>query len=227
MSITLGTHTFDPATTAIREDHQERAGQDARSIRITGLLANYPDLTTLEAALDTILAAASDTDTTPLSLRPNRQLLVRREKFLREIQRDARSARFELILRADDPFEEATTPLNWPWTIAASGATRNIISSGNAHSPTLITLQATGTLINPTLSDGDRTITYNGTLAPGSIIELDGPRRQARIAEVDVTPYCTGEFPRAAPGTSTFTYTDAPTSAHTAQATLSFHERWW
>lgn len=227
MSITLGPHTFDPATTAIREDHQERAGQDARTIRINGLLTNYSDLPTLEAALDAILAAASDTETTPLSLRPNRQLHVRREKFLREIQRDARTARYELTLRADDPFEEATTPLNWPWTIAASGATRNITSSGNAHSPTLITLQATGTLINPTLSDGDRAITYNGTLAPGSIIEFDGPNRQARIADTDVTPYCTGDFPRAAPGTTTFTYTDAPTSAHTAQATISFHERWW
>ena len=226
MPITLNTYTFDPARTTVREDQQEIAGQDGRTIRINGLLQGFDDLPTLEAALDAILAAASS-DTALLSLRPNRQLRVRREKFTREIQRDARTACFELILQAEDPFEQSTTTYTWPWALTASGQHKTVISTGSAPSPVLITLQATGALINPAFSDGTRTIAYTGTLSPGTVLEFDGILREVRLNGTDVTPYATGDFPEATPGNTLFTYTDDAASAHTAQASIAFNLRWW
>ena len=189
MPITLNTYTFDPALTSAREDQQELAGQDGRMIRISGVLQGLADNAAIESALDAILAAASDDAPALLSLRAGRQLRVRREKFTREIQRDARIGRFELLLKAEDAFEQSASTYTWPWTLSVSGQTKAVTSAGSAPSPTLITLQATGTLINPTFSDGTRTITYTGVLgpsAPGTITIFDANAKPTVLPEDQV-----------------------------------------
>ncbi len=227
MPITLNTHTFDPALTTAREDHQELAGQDGRTIRINGILQGLPDTPAIEAALDNILAAASEDEITLLSLRPGRQLRVRRKKFTREVQKEALLGRFELILHAEDPFEEATDLTIWPWSVSNSPATRDITLNSTAPTPILLILQANNTLIEPSITDGTRTIAYDGVLPTGTVLELDGKRRQARIDGNDVTPYIPGEFPLLTPGPNTLTYTDDPTSTHNALIAIWFNERWW
>lgn len=227
MPFTLNNFTFDPAHTTVREDHQEVAGQDGRTIHVNGLLQGLPDLPAIDAALDNILAAASEGEISLLSIRPGRQLRVRRQNFTREVLPGALLGRFELTLRAEDPFEEAIDLSIWPWSIAASGSTRAITANGTAPAPVLFILQANTALTAPSITDGTRAIAYNGTLAPGTVLELDGALRQARIDGNDVTPYITGEFPLLLPGPNTFTYTGSPASAHNALAALWFHERWW
>lgn len=227
MPITLNTYTFDPALTTAREDHQEVAGQDGRTIRINGVLQGLPDTAAIESALDNILAAASEGEISLLSLRPGRQLRVRRQKFTREVQKDALIGRFELTLRAEDPFEQAASLTIWPWSIATSGATRDITNSGTAPAPMLLVLQANNTLIEPSITDGTRTITYDGVLPAGTVLELDAALRQARIDGNDVTPYVLGEFPELAPGPNTLTYNDDPASTHNALIAIWFYERWW
>ena len=227
MPITLNTHTFDPALTTAREDHQETAGQNGRTIRINGLLQGLPDLPSIEAALDQILAAASEGQIVPLSLRPGRQLLVRRQKFTREVQKDALLGRFELHLHAEDPFEEAITPTLWPWAVSNSPATREVTLNSTAPTPLLITLEANDSLINPSITDGTRTITYDGILPTGTVLQLDTKRRQAYIDDTDVTPYVLGDFPQLHPSENTLTYTDDPASTHDASIILQYHERWW
>ena len=138
MSITLNNYSFDPHTTSVREDHQEIAGQDGRNVRISGVFAGLASVANIEAALDAVLAAASDEEDALLSLRADRQLRVRRLKFTREVQQDGLVGRYELTLRAQNPFEESTEATIVPWSITVSGATSAITSPGTAPTPTLI-----------------------------------------------------------------------------------------
>jgi phage-related protein len=227
MAITLNSYTFDPRFTSVREDHQESAGQDGRSIRISGVLQGLEDVAAIEAALDQVLSAASGDETAVLSIRPDRQLRVRREKFTREVQRDGLIGRFELVLRAEDPFEQSASLHIWPWSVTASGATRALSSAGDAPSPLVLIVQANATLIAPSISDGARAITYDGALTAGTVLEIDGALRQARIDGADVTPYVLGEFPVLVPGANTLTYTDDDASSHNALIAIWYHERWW
>jgi len=227
MSITLNNYTFDSHTTSVREDHQEIAGQDGRNIRISGVFVGLADVASIEAALDAVLAAASDDEEGLLSLRSGRQLHVRRLKFTREVQQDGLVGRYELTLRAENPFEESSDATIVPWTITASGATRAITSSGTAPTPALLIVQATGDLVSPTFGDGVRALSYHGLLSAGSVLEIDGVARQARLDGDDVTPYVSGEFPLLLPGANTLSYDDAPASSHLAQVAICFNARWW
>jgi len=228
MSITLGAHTFDPSATVVAEEHREVAGQDARVIRIKGVLAGLESEQALEAALDTLLAAAStEVGETPLSIRPGRVLHVRRTGFKREINRAALTAAYTLELAAESPFEIDENPTIRPWPIAVSGSTITINALGNTPAPANIVLQATGVLIDPSFTDGHRVITYHGSLAIGDVVEFDGIAQRVRRLGEDLTPYATGDFPRIGPGTTTLTYSDAPASAHAAFVAVWYRNRWW
>lgn len=227
MPITLNNYNFDPNHTAVREEHRELAGQDGRTIVISGVVPGLSSVVSIESALDSVLAAASDTEDALLSLRAGRVMRVRRQKFTREIQQAALVGRYELTLHAENAFEESATPTILPWTITTSGATRTLTQPGNAPTPALLVLQANGNLTTPSLSDGTRTITFGGVLPAGMVIEFDGVQRQARLEGADITPYVTGEFPFLLPGSNTLTYNDAPASSHLAQVAIWFYARWW
>jgi len=228
MPITLGSVTFDELNTTVREKLEEVGGRNERRITLTGLLLGESTVADIEARLDAMLDAASLEDYSGvLSLRAGRRLLVRRDAFKRELRPEELVGAFTLDLSARDPFEESIAETLLNWIIAASGATLNAAALGTMDAKPVITLTATGTLIDPAVSDGTRTIAFSGTVPNGQSLVLDAPAGKVTLAGADVTPYTTGDFPRIAPEGTTLTFTDATGSSHTATATVRFRSRWW
>lgn len=228
MPITLGNITFDETHTTVRETYEEVGGRNERRIEISGLITGESTVADIVSALDEIIDAASVEDfSAALSLRTGRRLYVRRDRFTREVAPDRLVGSFMMRLLAKDPFEEAVDPTSEQWPITASGATKAVATGGNVFSKPVITLVASGALVNPSISDGSRTITYSGTVGDGLALVLDGPAGKAQLDGDDVTPYTSGLFPRIEPDGTTLTYTDDATSSHTATATVAFRDRWW
>ncbi len=228
MAVTLGSVTFDEANTTVREKLEEVGGRNERRITLSGLVLGENTVAAIESRLDAILDAASLEDYSGvLGLRPGRRLLVRRNAFKRELRPEELIGAFTLELAARDPVEESVAETLLNWTIAASGATLSVTPLGTTDARPVITLTASGTLIDPRLSDGVRTMAFVGTVGSGQALIFDAPLGRVTLAGADVTPYTTGEFPRLAPEGTTLTYTDASGSSHTAAATVRFRSRWW
>jgi hypothetical protein len=224
----LGSVSFDEASTTVREKLEEVGGRNERRITLSGLVLNESTPAAIEARLDAILDAASLEDYSGvLSLRAGRRLLVRRDAFKRELRPEELVGAFTLELAARDPFEESGVETSVSWTIGASGATRVVTPGGTTDAMPVITLVAGGTLIDPALSDGVRTMKYAGSVASGQSLVFDARSCVVTLAGADVTPYTTGEFPRLSPEGTTLTYTDAAGSAHSATATIVYRSRWW
>lgn len=228
MPITLGNVTFDEANTTVREKLEEVGGRNERRITLTGLVLGESAVADIEARLDAMLDAASLEDYSGvLSLRAGRRLLVRRDAFKRELRPEELVGAFTLDLSARDPFEESIAETLLNWTIAVSGATLAAAALGTMDARPVITLVATGTLIDPALSDGARTMAFSGTVQDGESLVFDAPAGKVMLEGADVTPYTTGDFPRIAPEGTTLSFTDATSSSHTATATVRFRSRWW
>jgi hypothetical protein len=227
MSITLGNHDFAATLVSTTEQHEETGGRDARVITLTGLLRDLPGLPALEAALDAVLAAASEGQVVPLRLRPGRVLRVRRTGYSREVQRDAGIARFVLKLEAEDPFEYALDPESIAWALDAPDAARDFDVAGNVAAWPRIDLVAAATLLRPGFSDGLNALRYDGSLPAGQTLQFDGDARRLLLDGEDVTPYSLGRFPALAPGTGALAFLQDGAEALPGTATVSWHARWW
>ena len=228
MAITLGSVTFDAAHTTVREKYEEVGGRDARHIEISGVIMGLHSVADIEAQLDAILDAASaEAYDAALSVRDGRRLWVRRAKYTREVSRDSLVGSFTLALDANNPFEESTSLSSVSWTLAGSGATKSVTAHGNVFSPPTISMQAVGIIVNPSFSDGTRTIAYSGTVGTGKILVFDGASGSVLLDGEDVTPYTTGAFPQIAPEGTVLRYVDDPASSHTASVNATYRDRWW
>jgi len=226
--VTLGPITFDAGMTSVRERLEEVGGRDERRITVSGLVLGLSAVGDIEARLDAILDAASVADySAELSLRPGRRLLVRRNDFRREIRGDERVGAYTLELAAREVFEEAIVETVAPWNVGASGEALALNSAGTASSPAVITLIASGALLEPAVNDGTRTLAYPGSVPAGAALVLDGVNRRVTVDGADVTPYTIGDFPAIAPEGTTLTYTDDDASSHTASGTVAYRDRWW
>lgn len=225
MGIVLEEYNFDEARVSVSEKHEEVGGRDARVIRIEGVV-EAADAAAVDAALDAILEAASVAEAV-LSLREGRRMVVSRKAFSRTLLRGGRAASYVLELEAADPYEYAVVASNAAWSIAASGATQAVLPEGNTESLPTITLTATGDLVRPSISDGARSITYDGIVGDGAVLILDSQQKRATLDSTDVTPYISGDFPQLDPAGTTLVYTDDAASSHTAAAVVSWLDRWW
>ncbi len=228
MAITLGSLTFDEGHTTFEEQYEEVAGRDERVVLVKGLIAGESTVAGVESRLDAVLDAASvDGFTVALSLREGRRLFVRRESFERQVLRERACGAFTLTLRARNPFEESTLATQDNWSILASGSTLSVSSSGNESALAVISLVASGTVVDPSFSDGTNGVAYSGSMADGETLVFDGVERRATLESVDVTPYVSGDFPVVDPAGTTLTYTDDAASSHTGSATVVYRDRWW
>ncbi len=228
MAITLAGVMFDPGHTAVKERHEEVGGRRERSIELTGLMVGKTSVAAIEAELDGILDAASCEDYgAALSVRPDRRLWVRRDSFTREVEPSTLVGSFTLKLKAKSPFEESENVISQLWTIAASGAAKNVAAGGNVFALPIVTMAAQADLINPAISDGTRTIAFGGIVGTGQTVIFDAVAGTVLLDGEDVTPYTTGEFPRVAPEGTTLTYTDDAASGHAASASIEYRDRWW
>lgn len=228
MATTLGPVTFDEAHTTVREKEEEVGGRNERAVTVSGVIVDRASVAEIEADLDAIIDAASVEDyTAALSLRGGRRLWVRREGFMREIKGEALVGSFKLELAARDPFEESEAETAIAWNVSASGAQQAAASSGNVYAKPVIELVASGDVIDPVFSDGERMIAYSGTVQDGETLVFDGEAGMVTLEGADVTPYTSGVFPRIAPEGTTLTYTDDAASSHTAAVIVRFRDRWW
>ena len=228
MAVTLGNVAFDPAMTSVRETHEEVGGRRERVIEISGAVAGASTESAIHDALDAILDEASAEDySAALSVRTGRRLFVRRAEFVRDVSAESLIGSFVLKLAARDPFEESTVLHSAAWPIGVSGETLNLSTSGTAPARLVIRLTAQDTIINPSFSDGSRTISYSGTLSAGDELVLDGVLGAALLNGADVIPYVQGAFPEIDPSGTTLTYTDDAASTHDADVTVEYRDRWW
>lgn len=228
MAITLGPVTFDDAHTTVREKLEEVGGRNERRITVSGAIVGLSTVAAIEAQIDAILDAASVEDfSAELGLRSGRRLFVRRNKFSREVQSEALVGAFTLELEAKDTFEESTSITTVNWTVTASGQTQAASSAGTVYAKPKISLVATGTIVDPSFSDGTRTIAYSGTVQDGEMLVFDAVTGSAMLEGSDVTPYTSGVYPRISPEGVTLTYVDDAGSSHTAQITVTYRDRWW
>lgn len=228
MVIALGDYVFDEKHTAAVEKYEEVGGHDARKVRLSGVICGKSAVADIEAALDAILAIASEAAVdTPLVLREGRRLWVRRVAFTREVSAAARTGAFTLDLEAPSPFEEAIEESTETWSVTASGDEYVVTSGGNAKAPLRIELVASGTVVAPRFSLGARSIAYLGVVEDGCTLVFDGASGRVTLDGVEVTAYASGEFPQLAPGGNTIVYTDEPASSHAASASLTWRNRWW
>ncbi len=227
MTISVGGQVFDAASTVAREEYEMVGGRQTRAIRITGLVRGASDLAELIETLDAIARSASEAVPAVVSLREGRRLFARREAFTRELSPRSRVGCFVLDLRADDAWEESEAPHESAWDIGFSGATIELANSGNVAAMPLVTLTAESDLELPTLGDGARVLTYEGTVPGGATLVFDSALRRVSLDGVDVTPYTTGDFPQLAPGNNTLEYTGDPSGSHFASGVVAFRDRWW
>ena len=228
MAIVLSTVTFDALHTSAREKHEEVGGRDGRRIEISGVIAGEQTIAGVETKLDAILEAASAEDYgAALSLRPGRRLWVRRVQFSRDVSPSTRVGSFVLVVEAKSPFEESVEARITEWPITTQEAELGLLTGGNACALPILTVVASGTLANPSFSDGTRSILFSGAVQDGEALVLDCGEGRATLDGLDVTAYTSGLFPRIAPGGTTLCWADSPDSSHHANVTISLRDRWW
>ena len=101
------------------------------------------------------------------------------------------------------------------------------VNDGNAVAMPVVSLTAETDLELPTLGDGTRALTYEGTVPGGATLVFDSALRRVLLDGVDVTAYTEGDFPELAPGNTTLEYTGDPSGSHFASGVATFRDRWW
>jgi len=229
MAIKIGAVPLDERHAVVRETYEEAGGRDARQIEISGLVVGEHSPVDIEARLDALIRAASESGAeTELSLRAGRRVMGRRVKCVREISRDSNTGRYSLVFEARDPFDEAIAVTALTWLIPGPGASMSLSYGGNLAAPLLMSLLAYEDLVNPGFGDSQATITYVGTVAQGERIVFDGRTKQAWLEGMEVTPYLNGTWPQVHPGGSPLVYMDGGTNSSDAgEAVISYRARWW
>ncbi len=227
MAIVLGNYSFDEGRVSVAERQEEVGGRDGRVIVLKGMTPALASVAAVEAALDAILAAASDGAPVALSLRAGRRMWVTRSDFAREVARGSRVGSFALTLTAEVPWEESEAETVQTWSVSASGTGQGLAAAGNTWTPPRVTLTAADDLVCPELSDGDRSLVYPGVVEKGAVIVFDGAAEVITLDGEDVTPYGEGTFPRITPEGVTLTFRDDVTSSHMALVEAAWRDRWW
>ncbi len=228
MAIRLNSYIFDDNNTSVRDRMEEVGGRDERRFIVRGLIVGKNSVAEIESELDTILDEASKAGYgATLSLREDREFRVERERFERKVGEEELIGAFELELRAGDPFEYAAEETIDQWNVTGSGQTRQVAAAGNVYSNPRFTLTASGNVVNPSISDGMRAMTYLGTVADGEVLVFDAAAGAVTLEGEDVIPYTTGEFPQISPEGTTLEFGDDESSSHTAEIEIAFRDRWW
>jgi hypothetical protein len=227
VAITVGSLTLDEKTTSIEEHFEAVGGKETRLIRIAGLLPGAADQEVLEASLDEILRTVSEEEPVDVSLRSGRRLQAHREEFVREINQARLTGRFALTLRAEEPYEVSDVLHQVPWSIVPSESSVSVSNTGNLTSAPVVSLTALGTIIAPRISDGPRSLSYDGVIESGGVLIVDGVGHKVWLDGVEITAYTTGAFPELSPGNTDLTYADDPASSHLLDGEVTYRDRWW
>ncbi|MDX3527135.1 phage tail family protein [Streptomyces sp. ID05-39B] len=219
-----------------------------RPITLTGVV-HAPDRTTLEIALEQLLAACSltDTDLTVWESTPKR-CTVRRSGTPVIKRIGATAASYSLLVTAEDPrryelnWQSSTTalpsttgglilPATMPWTIDATSVSGQIAATntGSIASRPLFTIA--GPVQQPQVSvlyaDGTvRALAYADTLNTGDVLTIDTDAHSVMLGTASRRRYLSGQWPEIPPNESvTIAFTAAAYDA-SALLTAQWRSAW-
>ena len=226
--IKLNDYNFDEDYTTVTEKLREVGGSDSREFRISGLVVGKTTLSEIEAELDQILEEASKGDSQVfLQLRVGRGFNCERDRFERGVLEQERIGCFVLWLLARDPHEYSESENTGQWVVTESGAQKQLSASGNVFSLPVLEITAGGTLVEPCVSDGERSMKYVGQMVEGDELVINCAERSVVLNGEEVLPYTEGEFLRLEPGGTTFVYADGEGSSHSCTIDIKWYDRWW
>ncbi len=225
---TLGDYTFRSDSTRVLSDLRYVEDRLRRQVEIVGLLsefATHDDFAAELSELDTAVEAFCNGSAT-LTLTEGRQLSGSVLRYRKTVDELERSVTFRLIVLSEDRFERSIELHEENLAIDASGDAIVLANAGTADSLPELTLSAIGALINPSVSDGLRTLIYQGTLSPGDALALDSDAHTATLNGGNALAAVSGDWPRLAPGETTLTYTDQAGSSHSATLLVQYRDYW-
>jgi hypothetical protein len=227
MAITLGAYSFGESVCSVQESVKEAGGRDGRRLVLKGVLEGLPSLAAIEAQLDAIAAAASESAEVELRLRPGRVLMVKRTGFVRQVFRDALTASFERELEAPLAMEQAEEESIHEAVLEHAGPPMEIVAGGNTIALPVISLTPDLELVRPSVSMAGRTLLYDGVVIPGEVLIIDAVAGVVTVDGEDVTPYTEGDMPVLEPGMNELFFADESYPHPEVDAVLRFRARWW
>lgn len=204
--VRIGLYTFPEAALAVRVTREEILSRVRKTVRLDALLgpfASMEDLLAERATLEGELARLDSGDA-HLHLVPGRYHAASRREHQWAIDAHALTFAAHLLLITEDPFERSTDTHEIEADLASIGGAVTISHAGNIPSRPALVLTAAATVQRPVITDGARTLVWDGLLAPGDVLALDADRLTAwRNGTENVLLAISGDFPRIAPGGST------------------------
>lgn len=227
--VAVGSFTFPPRNTAVDIQTRFVDGRTRKVIRVDTILLGsgtlnefLNEVADLEGEIEKF-----DRGEATLSITDGRYVTGRRMSLQRTLDESTRFAAFEIRFLTGDRFERSVALHEESRLITASGDSIQVTQAGNAASRPLVLITATGDLVRPALSDGERTMTYEDTQQAGSVLSIDADLQTAVLDGSDnVLNRMSGSFPILTPGVTTLTYTDNPTSSHSGALTVKYRDTW-
>lgn len=119
--------------------------------------------------------------------------------------------RFTIPLKASNPFYLGST-------LRVQTGSGTVTSEGTADAPA--TVKITGPVNNPSVTVGDRTFTWTGSVGSLDELVIDGDRMTVTFNGVNALAGFSGEFPEVQPGDNTIT------AAAGGTTTVTWRDRW-
>jgi len=225
----IGAFTFPVRSTAVDVRTRLVEGRARKLIRVDTILLGSGTLTEFLGDVGVLEGEIErfDRGEATLSITEGRYHEGRRLSVQRTLDEDAKFAAFEILLITEDIHERSTALHEVAKMITASGDRVAVSQAGNTRSRPRMTLTAVGDLVRPSVSDGERTMTFEETLSAGSSLVLDSDLQTAVLAgEENVLAKMSGSFGLLGPGETTITYSDDAASSHSGSLLVAYRDTW-
>ena len=225
----VGSFVFREETTVAESRTEFVFGRVRRVVTLAGVLNGFSSRSAYEAAIAEVRRELErfDRGETDFSLTAGRFIEGRRRRF-DLVRNDAGCfAAVHLEILAADRYERSESESAEVVAIAASPQTVPLEPDGNWPALPRLRLEAVGTIVNPSFSDGTRTLSAALTLAPGDVLELDGENRTAsKNGSENVLHLISGEFPEVHPAGTDLEYADETPGGPDATLTVAWRDLW-
>jgi hypothetical protein len=227
--VSIGNYVLPEDATAVRVRTREVLSRVRKEIEINTILRGYGSLEELEQDLEALEGELEKLDRREvmLSLQEGRFYQGWRKDCRRMVEPKHCVAALDMLILTDDRFERSLVEHHRALTIAASGCGLLIEQAGNGEAFIRARLTASGDLVRPRLSDGTRVLIYEGDLAAGEQLVIDGQAGTVRDGDgVNRLHSITGDFPMLSPGENLLVYEDAASSSHSGLLEVWYRDLW-
>ncbi len=229
MRVQVGEYTFPAERTFVNTATREVLSRVRKDVEIISLLTHPHCGEALQAEVETLEREFEKLDRREahLSLHEGRYYSGWRRDLQIKVRKENRVASVRAHVLTDDRFERSIEEHVQQVNILQDEVSFDVEQAGNGLAFPSFLITAVGTVVNPQISDGTRTILYEGSFGAGQTLYLDSESRTAvKNGSENVLAAVSGEFPRLSPGVTTLTYRDGPVSAHDAQLEVWYRDLW-